>query len=456
MELFGTDGVRGIPGRFPLTPGFIARLGAAAARELTRAGPRGPVLVARDTRGSGPALARALARGFARAGCGPVVDLGVLPTPGLARLAVVRKAAFGVVVSASHNPPEFNGIKFFDGQGGKLSVETERRIEQTAARGPGPREGAAEPGTPPGGSRIRTDSGAAQDYLDFLVSTFPPDLDLAGMRILADAAHGAAYRLIGPLLRRLGAEVRLRGDRPNGRNINAGCGALEPEALGRAVRAARADCGLALDGDADRVVFADETGREVGGDVLIAMAAAHLLADGLLGVPKVAVTVMSNAGLEEYLRGRGIATVRVPVGDRSVSAAMEAEGLALGGEESGHIIFSRFSRAGDGMLTALQILALLRESGRPLSWFRRSVPAYPQVLRNLPVRRKVKLEAVPALRAAVAHGRRALAGGRVFLRYSGTEPLLRILVEGPRAAAVRRVARRIEAVCRKELNDHAD
>ena len=296
----------------------------------------------------------------------------------------------------------------------------------------------------------------AREYLDFLVSTFPADLDLSGMRVVADASNGAASELVGPLLSRLGAEVRVIGDKPNGENINVGFGALDTAAMRREVRRFKAACGLSLDGDADRVLFADETGRLVDGDALIAMAALYHHERGTLGPPKVVLTVMSNAGVTHYLSERGIETVRVPVGDRNVSMAMDKEGLAIGGENSGHIIFRRFSRAGDGMLTALQVLAILRATGKPLSSFRRAVPVYPQELVNLPVKRKRPLESSAAIKAAVARGQKAVDGGRVFLRYSGTEPLLRILVEGPEAAAVRRVARDLKEVCTKELNNHAN
>jgi len=469
MELFGTDGVRGIPGEPPLTAESVERLAEAAARELCREGAAGPVLLARDTRASGVMLTRSLARGFARAGCRPLIDLGVLPTPGLARLTASRRAAFGVVVSASHNPPEFNGIKFFDASGCKLDPKIEQRIEKDLTNGnPHPTLSFSRRGNKKlpllekermAGGQVRiavADTSAVQEYLDFLISTFPADLDLSGVRIVADASQGAASRFVGPLLRRLGADVRVIGDKPNGRNINTGFGALATGAMQKEVKRCRAHCGFSLDGDADRVLFADETGRLLSGDALIGMAAAHHLERGTLGKPKVVLTVMSNAGIVRYLNDKGVRTVLVPVGDRNVSHAMDAEGLALGGENSGHIIFSRFSRAGDGLLTALQVLAILRASGKPLSWFRRAVPVYPSELVNLPVKKKLALDSSAAIRAAVARGEKAVAGGRVYLRYSGTEPLLRILVEGPKGAAVRRVARELTAVCRKELNEHAN
>jgi phosphoglucosamine mutase len=449
MALFGTDGVRGIPGTYPLEPDLLERLGEAAGSHLRAecGSADRPVLMARDTRDSGPWILKALAKGIARAGCRTLVDLKILPTPALSYLVPSRRALFGVVISASHNPPEFNGVKFFDHRGRKLSPGAERAIERRLRRPASRRKAAAPP--------LQEDPSAAQAYLDFLVSTFPPDLDLAGLKIVADAAHGAAARLVGPLLRRLGADVRVLGDRPNGRNINKGFGALAPEAMCRAVRAARADCGFSLDGDADRVLFADERGRLMSGDTLIGMAAAFLQERGALGPQKVVTTVMSNAGLAHFLRERGIETVRVPVGDRNVTEAMESKGLRLGGENSGHIIFGLYSDSGDGMLTALQVLAMMRASGRTLSRFRNLIPSYPQVLTGVPVKRRVPLERLPRLGAAVRRGERELKDGRIFLRYSGTEPLLRILVEGPESRRVRRIAAEITELCRKELNDHA-
>jgi len=464
MELFGTDGVRGLPGEFPLQAPFLEKLGRAAALELTGgklrpltkvkrilsgepAWPLGPVLLARDTRASGRWILGALCRGLASADAQPLVDLGVLPTPAVSHLARLRGAAFAVVVSASHNPPEFNGVKFLDGAGRKLSPETERRIEAAVRRVRAPQVRRRP--------ELHRDRWAAQEYLDFLFSTFPAEADLSGLRLVADAAHGAASDLARPLLERLGARVCLLGASPNGRNINAGCGALSPQAMCRKVLAARADCGFSLDGDADRVIFADERGRVLDGDILIAMVARDLQRRGVLAPPKVVVTVMSNTAVTRYLESLGIEVLRVPVGDRNVSAAMEESGAQIGGESSGHIIFRRFSEAGDGMLTALQVLAILKASGKPLSRLWREIPRYPQVLTNLKVGRRLPLEECSRLQKALRLFEGQLSGGRIFLRYSGTEPVLRILVEGPRQSQARRIARKIAEICREELDDHA-
>ncbi|MFA6029770.1 MAG: phosphoglucosamine mutase [Elusimicrobiota bacterium] len=443
MSIFGTDGVRGIPGREPLTDDCVRRLGFTAAsafleRSVRPAGAGTPfALLGRDTRRSGPRLSRLLSEGFARAGCRSV-DIGVAPTPAVSYLARERGAAFGAVVSASHNPPEFNGIKFFTPEGFKAPIALEERIEARLARTP----------ELPGRLRVRPDGRDAEglrDYLDFLRSTFPAGLSLEGRTIVVDAANGAASPVAAELFRSLGAEVRAFGCRPDGDNINVGCGALETGRMQREVVRRRADCGVSLDGDADRAVLADERGRLLDGDALIAMSAQHLQEQGLLLGGSVVVTVMSNFGLLRWLDARGIGAVQVPVGDRNVTDAIEKGGYALGGENSGHVVFRRLAPTGDGLLTALQTLAVWAESGRPMSAFRSLYRPYPQLLRNVRIARRVPLEELPAFGRSLARAQKALAGrGRVFVRYSGTEPLLRILVEGPDAAALKRLAHGLE------------
>jgi phosphoglucosamine mutase len=446
-KLFGTDGVRGIPGKAPLLPETIRDLAYITARLLLRGTtPRGNgsapiILMGRDTRGSGPALCRHLSAGFAAAGC-RVLDLGVVPTPALSYLAPRVNALCGVIVSASHNPAEFNGIKFFSGDGFKMDPAAEEAIERDLHRGVRAGASPSRLGAPSKFASPARDLVAL--YSDFLRSTFPPTLDLTGLRLVVDCAHGAASAIAPALLKELGAEVHAIGCSPNGRNINAGCGALFPAAMQRAVRRHRADAGVCLDGDADRAVFADETGALLDGDALICLSALRLRRLGLLKREKVVLTVMSNFGLKRFLEKEGIGVVSVPVGDRNVTEAIEREGLSLGGEASGHVIFRSFSPTGDGLLTALQTLAALRESGKPLSWHRKSFRAVPQVLRNIYVERKVPLEELPRLRALIARLERDLKGeGRIFVRYSGTEPLLRIMIEGPSEARVRAMAERL-------------
>lgn len=431
-RLFGTDGVRGIPGREPLTPATVRALAYHAAcvfleRSGVKVNGRAPrVAVGRDTRGSGPALEKSLVSGFSAAGV-ETVDLGVIPTPGVSFL-VPRLGCFaGVVISASHNPAEYNGIKFFDGHGFKMTPAMEHEVERRLL---------ARPTIPEARASLRS-SGAdrASIYLDFLRSSLPAALDLDGVRLVVDCAHGAAAAFAPRLFKTLGAEVIPLGVRPNGRNINAGCGALSPETMAREVRRRRAHAGVAFDGDADRALFCDETGALLDGDAVIGAAAARLLRTGGLKGGKVALTVMSNFGLVRFLNERGVQVVTTPVGDRHVTAAIEREGLSLGGENSGHVVFRDFAPTGDGILTALQTLSAWRESGKPMSALRRLYTPTPQVLLNLSVRHKPALDGLARTQAAIARAARTLSGrGRVFVRYSGTEPSLRVLVEGPRKA----------------------
>ncbi len=446
-RLFGTDGVRGIPGRHPMTPETIRTIGVIAARlllarrrvSLNGSGPA--ILVARDTRGSGPALARSLAQGFAAAGC-RARDLGVAPTPAVSYLLPRLGCVAGVTVSASHNPAEFNGIKFFTADGLKMGADLEDEIERLLPRtGPPPARAA----------RLEDASAALERYVEFLRSTFPPHLDLDGLKIVLDCAHGAASAIAPALFEGLGARVIRIGCAPDGRNINKGCGALDPLAMRRAVLRERADCGISLDGDADRALLSDEKGRMVDGDVIIGLSALRLKRQGALRGGRVAVTVMSNLGLVTFLEGRGIAVERVPVGDRAVSEAIEGGGLSLGGEASGHVIFRDFSATGDGMLTALQTLAAWRETGRPLGRVIKLYRPFPQVMRNVSVSAKPPLARLSRLAAATRRYEGVLgARGRVLIRYSGTEPLLRVMVEGPSAGLVRRAAAELVRTFREE------
>lgn len=435
-SLFGTDGVRGIPGQGPLTPESVRALAYHAAKVLlerqgVKVNGRAPLIaVGRDTRGSGPALLRSLISGFSAAGV-RVLDLGVIPTPAVSYLAPRLGCFAGAVISASHNPAEYNGIKFFDGAGFKMAPALEYEVE-----------GRMKLPAPPA---IPRPPFAAADraaiYVDFLKSAFPATLDLDGARIVVDCAHGAAAAFAPKLLAGLGAEVFAIGVKPNGRNINAGCGATATEAMRREVKRRRAHAGLALDGDADRALICDERGDLLDGDALIAAAAARLLRRGALKGGKVAVTVMSNFGLLTYLSSLGVDAVTTPVGDRYVTEAIERDGLSLGGENSGHIVFRDFAPTGDGMLTGLQTLAAWRESGKPMSALGRLYKATPQILRAIRVTNKPAIAALGRTSAAIAAATRTLAGrGRVFVRYSGTEPVLRVLVEGPKAAENRRLA----------------
>lgn len=423
-RLFGTDGVRGVPGREPLTPAMVTAIAYHAARALlARAGiTRGTIALGRDTRATGPALARQLAHGFAAAGV-KTLDLGVIPTPGVSYLTPRVGAFAGVVVSASHNPAADNGIKFFDALGFKMAPELERAVEAGVAAGTK---------VPPRGATLVDGRAHAALYVDFLRSSFPATRDLDGVRLVVDCANGAAAKFAPALFESLGAEVLAIGVKPNGRNINLGCGALATEAMGREVRRRRAHAGVAFDGDADRALVCDEAGALLDGDAVIGAAAVRLLARGALKGGKVALTVMSNYGLIRFLSERGVEVVTTPVGDKHVTEAIEREGLSLGGENSGHVVFRDFAPTGDGILTALQTLAAWRESGKPMSALRRLYAPTPQTLRALRVAAKPPLEGLGRTQAEISRASAALEGrGRVFVRYSGTESVLRVLVEGP-------------------------
>ncbi|MDX6769889.1 MAG: phosphoglucosamine mutase [Elusimicrobiota bacterium] len=434
--MFGTDGVRGIPGKEPLTPATVAALGFHAAKLfLSKAGEAAGaapfIIVGRDTRRSGPSLQAALAEGFAAAGV-TTLDLGVIPTPGVSYLAPRLGALAGAVISASHNPAEFNGIKFFTADGFKLSPEDEAEVERRLR---------LQRQVPQAPARVLDGLAHEALYRKFLLSSFPATLDLAGTRLVVDCAHGAAAAYAPELFARLGAEVFPVGCKPNGKNINEGCGATHPEAMAKEVRRRKAHAGVAFDGDADRAIVCDETGAVLDGDAVIGAAAVRLQRRGGLKGGKVALTVMSNFGLVRFLSQRGVAVVTTPVGDKFVTDAIEREGLSLGGENSGHVVFRDFAPTGDGILTALQTLAAWRESGGPLSALKGLYAPTPQVLRTVKVARKPPLEKLEETQETIAKVGRMLNGrGRVFVRYSGTEPAIRVLVEGPKQGENRRLA----------------
>jgi phosphoglucosamine mutase len=369
-----------------------------------------------------------------------VIQVGPMPTPGMAFLTVDMRCDAGVMISASHNPYQDNGIKFFSSDGFKLPDALEGRIEALVASGE-LQSARAAPDEIGQARRIEDETGR---YVVFLKHTFPKDLSLEGMRIAIDCAHGAAYR-VGPLvLGELGAEVLPLGVEPNGRNINAGCGALHPEAVAEAVREAGADVGIALDGDADRCVMVDERGEVVDGDALLALCAADLVERGGLRGGGIVATVMSNLGLEKALEAMGLGLLRTQVGDRHVVEAMRAGGYNLGGEQSGHILFLDHNTSGDGLMTALQTLAVVRRSERRLSELTAGFVRFPQALVNIPVREKRPLEELPEMMKTLRRVESELDGrGRVLIRYSGTESKARVMVEGEDDARVHQYAREL-------------
>jgi phosphoglucosamine mutase len=437
---FGTDGIRGVANR-DLTPELAFSLGRASVAAL--GGETRPAFaVGRDTRASGEMLEAALAAGICSAG-GDVLRLGVMPTPGVAFLTADLGARAGVVISASHNPPEDNGIKLFSAEGRKLPDEVEDRIERLMDRGDGARpEGAGV------GRIIPEAEDGAERYLRHLVEAADGRLD--GLRVVVDAAHGAAHRLAPELLRRLGAEVEAIGDRPDGTNINSGCGATHPEMVAEAVRRFGADAGVAHDGDADRAILVDAEGGVVDGDHVLGASAVALKEEGLLSKDAVVATVMANLGFRRAMEEAGITVLETAVGDRYVLEEMLRSGAVLGGEQSGHVIFLEKATTGDGLLTAAWFLALARRRGVGVADLASVVRKFPQVLVAVPVADRGGLEGSEPVREAVQAAERDLGdGGRVLVRPSGTEPVIRVMVEAATEEEARRHADAIaEAVSR--------
>ena len=435
-KYFGTDGVRGKVGEAPLTVDFALRLASAAARVLAPEG--GSVLIGEDTRLSGYMFESALEAGFVAAGVDAML-IGPLPTPGVAYMTRHFGCRFGVVISASHNPYEDNGIKFFDDQGSKLSDEAEQRIEAGIEQPPTTRESRAL------GRASRVDK-TRKAYQDFCISTMPGGCSLAGMKVVIDCAHGAGYKVAPRILADLGAEIVPLGCSPNGRNINQNCGSTAPELLQLTVPGVRAEVGIALDGDGDRLVMVDHLGRTVDGDQLLYIMATHRHAQGRLQGPVVG-TLMSNFGLERALSERGIVFHRAPVGDRYVLAKLRETGGVLGGETSGHLLTLDHTTTGDAIIAALQVLAIMRESGRSLAELTADLLLMPQVMVNVKVAQRFDPGADPLIRAERQRIESVLAGrGRVVLRASGTEPVIRVMVEAEEAAEARALAGELAAV----------
>lgn len=444
-KYFGTDGIRGKVGESPMTVDFALRMASAAAQVLMPDG--GIVVIGKDTRVSGYMFEAALEAGFVAAGVN-VRLLGPLPTPGIAYFTQLLGGDLGVVISASHNPFYDNGIKFFDGKGAKLSDDQEAAIEALIEQPILTRESAQL------GRAVRVTK-AVDTYKNYCRSTFPEDLDLGGLKIVVDCAHGAGYKAAPRVLAELGAELIPIGCSPNGRNINADAGSTQPELLQLTVKGVRADLGIALDGDGDRLVMVDHEGELVDGDQLLyVLAMAHHAAGTLRG--PVVGTVMSNLGLEHALKAEGIEFLRAAVGDRNVLAMLREHGGILGGETSGHILCLDKSTTGDGIVSALQVLAAVRQSGRPLAELVSGMPRYPQTLINVRVKQKIDLQASPGINAAVAAAEDSLRdSGRIVLRPSGTEPLIRVMVEGENEGLVEQVAAAIADAVRKAAPDAA-
>jgi phosphoglucosamine mutase len=422
-KYFGTDGIRGRANGL-ITPELALKVGQAAGLVFQRGDHRHRVVIGKDTRLSGYMIEYAMVAGFTSVGM-DVLLLGPMPTPAVAMLTKSMRADLGVMISASHNLFEDNGIKLFGPQGFKLSDDVERQIEQLLDE---PMDRRLSQSASLG--RARRIDGVHDRYIEFAKRTLPRDLSLDGLRVVIDCAHGAAYKVVPEALWELGADVVAIGVEPDGFNINKECGSTSPEALSRKVREMRADIGIALDGDADRVILVDERGHVVDGDQLLAVIAQSWKEDGRLSKPGVVSTVMSNLGLERFLQGHGIEMVRTPVGDRYVLEQMLSGGYNLGGEPSGHIILSDYATTGDGFVAALQVLAVVQKLRRPVSEVCHRFDPLPQILKNVRYRSGKPLDDAE-VKSAIVDGENRLNGhGRLLVRSSGTEPVIRVMGEG--------------------------
>ena len=443
-KYFGTDGVRAVAGQFPLVDDFIQKLGYAALRELQEYAKsehlKPQVIIAQDSRASGPAILAALEKGI-RASGADVISIGIAPTPAVAYLVKHTGSLCGVVISASHNPAEFNGIKFFTNQGTKLPEELENSIEaeiESLSCVPEPK------------GSFTQDETLIRAYEKFLMSTVDASL-LKGTKVVLDCANGASSKVAVNVFAGLGMNVTVTAAKPDGTNINKNVGALHTEFMQQLTKKERAFVGFSFDGDADRVIASDEQGRQLDGDNIIASSALCMKQAGQLNNNKAVLTIMANLGCINYLKENGVEVELTTVGDKYVSEALEKGNLSIGGETSGHIIFRRFANTGDGILSALQFLQFVKKSGRPVSWFADRWKKYPSKLKAVVVEQKPPLESLEGFLPGVAEIEKTMNGrGRVVVRYSGTEPKLRILVEGEEENMVNRVLEEVEALYRQK------
>jgi phosphoglucosamine mutase len=446
-KLFGTDGVRGVANQDPMTSEMALRIGRAAAHVFRDSSRRHRIVIGKDTRLSGYMIESALTSGLCSMGV-DVLLVGPVPTPGIAFLTRSLRADAGVVISASHNPYEDNGIKFFGRDGFKLPDETEQKLEDVLFSGA---IDSVRPTASEIGKAFRIDDAIGR-YNEFVKSSVPRGLDLAGWRVVVDSANGAAYKIGPRVLTELGADVISLYDQPNGMNINQGCGSLHPGVISRAVTANNARIGIAFDGDADRVVLCDEQGAVVDGDAVMAICALQLMKEGRLKQNTLVATVMSNLGLELAMQKAGGRLVRAAVGDRSVMEKMIEGGYNLGGEQSGHIIFLDNNTTGDGLISALQVLAIMEQTGKPLSELAACMKTYPQTLVNVKVKERRDLASIPEVAKRMAEIEKKLDGsGRLLVRYSGTEPKVRVMLEGENEKEIRALAEDLAGIIREKL-----
>ncbi|MBU0737890.1 MAG: phosphoglucosamine mutase [Alphaproteobacteria bacterium] len=430
---FGTDGIRGLSNRFPMTPDLAMRVGIAAGTIFRRGGHRHRVVIGKDTRLSGYMLENAMVAGFTAAGLDAFV-LGPIPTPAVAMLTRSLRCDLGVMISASHNPFADNGIKLFGPDGYKLSDELEQQIEELLEK-----DLYGQLAAPNDIGRAKRIDGVHDRYVEFAKRTLPRDVTLHGLRVAIDCANGAAYKVAPAALWELGADVVTIGDEPNGTNINLECGSTHPDALQKKVHETRADIGIALDGDADRVIIVDENGTVIDGDQLMAVVAETWAQDGLLRGGGIVATVMSNLGLERFLGDKGLTLARTKVGDRYVVEHMRNHDFNVGGEQSGHIVLADHGTTGDGLVAALQILAAVKRTGKTVSELCHRFEPVPQLLRNVRFSGGKPLEDA-VVKQAIADAEAELAkSGRLVIRPSGTEPLIRVMAEGDDRAQVERI-----------------
>ena len=461
-KLFGTDGIRGLANAYPMNSEVAMQVGAATAQVLLRrmggqkrtTYPNPRVIIGKDTRISSYMLELAIASGICSRGA-DVLLVGPLPTPAVAYLAKSMRADAGIMISASHNAYEDNGIKIFDHDGYKLPDELEHEIEKNALAAVGATDFSARalPTHDRIGRAVRIDDAQGR-YMEALKNLTPSGFNLDGMTVVIDCAHGAGYKVAPMLFKELGAKVVKRGVEPSGTNINLRSGALHPEVAAGAVVEFHAQIGVSLDGDADRVILCDEKGEKVDGDQIMGICALELKARGQLRKDTVVSTPMSNMGLELMLKANGIALERVPVGDRYVMEAMRAGGFSFGGEQSGHIIFHDYASTGDGILGALKVLEIMKRTGKALSELKKSVKLLPQVREDLRVREKLPIADIPKAAKLIQEAEKKLAGrGRVFVRYSGTEPLVRVMMEGDDLAEIRKECKKIAAAFEEAIGE---
>jgi len=447
MRLFGTDGIRGTVNYHPMTPETVLRVGMAVACLLREKHGRNMILIGKDTRLSGYLIESALTSGICSLGMN-VTLVGPIPTPAIAFLTRTLRLDAGIVISASHNPFEDNGIKIFSSEGLKLPDGLEKRIEELV------QDDKLLKNRPKGteiGKAYRLDDATGR-YIEYIKSTLPKGFTFEGMKIVIDCANGAAYKTTPLLLRELGAEVTSLNDKPDGLNINANCGSLHLDSLRKAVRFHKADIGIAHDGDADRTIFCDERGAVVDGDKVMGMCAVEMKRNKNLKKDTVVSTVMSNLGLEKYLGMNDIKLVRTRVGDRYVVERMLDGGYTLGGEQSGHIIFLGYNTTGDGPLTATQVLYLMKKRNMSLSKLAKEIKLFPQVLTNVLVEHKYDMKTIPGIQEAIEAAEKKLTGkGRVLVRASGTEPRIRVMLEGEDLKLISKLAKDIAKVIKEEM-----